>query len=480
MRLIEDWEKGIFYDRSHIKRKAETFENELINYIKIQTLYLGYGMPSMEQISALTGLSLSTVSRVFSALARQSYLRKENGKNAIVIDPLHPNFGHPENTDTSYFDNFCIRKGTITYELNKLFVNTYRKYDQATLSCSNNQIYEPLIVTSCEYINNSRNGKYSYHNVFYLHDYQALVRAVGQVISALPGAVIIPDTASTIIRDALEASPLTLIALPFGDSTYQIRQLEAQCKQQQIAAIYFTPYRTYFTPGEVRHMIRLQKQYQFKLIIDDRHRPWFYQNDHLVLDPWAEIIDAIIGIEPLSYLTEELSRFNLLIADKDLIRQVRLAALKHGPQAYSDRAFAAEYVLKNKVFRIANVMAKENINQLKALVNRVLYKDNFWERQPARLRTTPVIYLQPKKHLFPPSIYEQLKKEGFHMLDPEIYQPGFTELKILRIELGNFIGVKNKEAQIIKFFERVKKLALEYTATRRVKGKQKNKMSMTS
>jgi hypothetical protein len=473
MRAIKDFERAIFCDRSHIKRKAETFENELINYIKQQILYLGYDMPSMEQISTLTGLSLSTVSRVFNALAKQNYLRKENGKNAIVIDPLHLNFGSPEKIDTYYFDNFCIRKGTITNELNKLFVNTYRKYDQAAVTCSNNQIYEPLITSSCEYINNSRNGKYSYHNVFYLHDYQALVRAVGQVVSASPGAVIIPDTASRIIRDALEASPLTLIALPFGDSTYQIRQLEAQCKQQQIAAIYITPYRTYFTPGEVRQMIRLQKQYQFKLIIDDRHRPWFYQNDHLVLDPWAEIIDAIIGIEPLSYLTEELSRFNLLIAHKDFIKQVRIAALKHGPQAYSDRAFAAEYVLKNKVFRVANAMAKENINQLKELVNRILYKDNFWEPQPERLQTTPAIYLHPIKHLFPPSIYEQLKKEGFHMLDPEIYQPEFIELKILRIELGNFIGVKNKEAQIIKFFERVKNIAVEYTATRRVKGKQK-------
>ena len=462
MKRLDDFEKKIFYNRIGIKNKTKSFVRDIIEAIVSGILNIGYKMPSIEQLAEISGLSYSTITRVFTALAAQGYLIRINGTNAIVTDPFRPHLSPDKESTMLHYENYCIGETVLTADLTSLYDRVSKRNRKSTVPSQRNMIYEDLIETCCGYINTGRNGKYQPANIFYLHDYQAMVKAVGMVIKPEDGAVIIPDTASMIIRDALGLSPLNLIELPYGNNKYQIADLTSRCKLQKIAAIYLTPYLSYFTAQEADAVIRLQKEYNFKLIIDDRHRPWFYKNTHLMLDTWAEIIDSVISIEPLSYLSEDLSRFNLVAANPQIIKEVRLAAKKNGQQAYFYNAFAANTVLRSKLFKTVSEQVNKEIKELKKLINEIFYEADFWKPQPERLSSTPAMFFSAKHYYFPPCIVQQLKIFSIEIVDPEMYNPGYEHLDGIRIEFGSLVGRKNLKLVITSLYKLLKTVVEDY------------------
>lgn len=462
MRELKNWEKKIFFDRRSIGSKAASFLKELLSLILSGILPVGYHLPSVDQIAQITGLSASTVTRVLNALAKLGYLKRKNGQISIVTDPAHPESVVVDDADICYYDNVCIKDSHITSGLVSLYESTVKRNHSKTRADQQYRIFEDLNSTICEFINQSRNGNYTAANVFYLHEYHTLLRNLVTYLCGLKGAVVIPGNASTVIRNPFELSSINLVELPYDDYGFNINDLAAICKSQQVAAVYLTPCLTIHTPADVVKMIRLQRKYQFKLIIDDRHSPWLAGSKVVLLDAWTEIIDSIIYIEPLSYLIFKLSRFNIITANAEIIKEIRAITHKDGIHAYFSEAFAANMVMCSKVFKKVSLDVDEAIKALKTEVNAVFYKDDFWEAQPERLWNTPTLYLKPKHHYFPNDIFEILKAHHVYIVNTETYHPGVTPIYAIRFELGNQIGPKNLASQFISLDKLLRKVVKDF------------------
>jgi len=462
VRELKNWEKKIFFDRRSIGSKVASFIKELLGLLLSGKLPAGYHLPSVDQIAKITGLSASSVTRVLNALAKLGYLKRKNGQISVVIDPANPDSIIVDDADLCYYNTVSVKSSHITSELASLFESIAKRNFNKISSDKKKLLFSDLNSTICDLINESRNGNYIVANVFYLHDYYAMLRSVAIYLSRDKGAIVIPSNASTVIRNKFDLPSITLIELPYDEDGFKMSDLAAICKRQQVSAVYLTPCLTIYTPADVAKIIRLQRKHQFKLVIDDRHSPWLAGSKVMLLDAWTEIIDAIIYIEPLSYLISNLDRFNIVTANAEIIKEIREIAEKDGIHAYFPEAFATNYVISSKIFKKTNIAVKEAIGALKAELNAVFYKDNFWEAQPERLSNTPSFCIRPKNHYFPAAIFEKLKTSHLYIVNPETEHPGVTPILAIWIELGNQIGSKNLRPQFVVMEKLLRKLMMDF------------------
>ena len=110
MRDLKNFEHLIYIDFSSATQKTKSFARCLIDNVDLGILAVGFELPSVDQLSELTKLSVSTIHRSFHIMVNEGYLFTQNGICAVI---RHPSFVPPlpvtGNSANFYLDNVCMK-----------------------------------------------------------------------------------------------------------------------------------------------------------------------------------------------------------------------------------------------------------------------------------------------------------------------------------------------------------------------------------
>lgn len=451
-----EFEDSFFTDYIELKKTGLQVREFLIGLVDREILYFGYIMPAITKLAKLLQVARNTVIKAFRGMVAAGYLSTHNGTRAVIRHPAYSqNIELRKGYDATYLDSTCMRPCYLTNDLIACFQGEKKRSYEKVPPSQQNQVYTPLLLTLCEQLNQFQRTNYFPANIYYMHDYQSLIRCVGSALYEKGGSVIIPRQVSNLVRRGLESAGVKLVEVDTDGYGFSINGLVRAFAENKIIAIYMTPCINYAdsadTPIErMEEIFKFFKTYQFKLIIDDWYRPWLGNQKNYVLDMAKGNLDSIIYLKPLTYLYEEMSRLYMVAAHQKLILKMRDAAKKYGKQAYYSVAVAANYVLNDSIFTKTIQQVQVVMEDLKRFVNEVFTSTGFWKEYGLRLGSGPMLYVVPKAGRFSPDAYNRARDAGVLILSPANYTITEMIFRGIRADLGGQIGSKHINSDIRK------------------------------
>lgn len=464
MRDLKDFELLLYSRFDRIKYKTNAFAKCLMEAVDAGILPVGFVLPSVEQLADLTRLSISTINRAFDIMVAKGYLTKENGVCHVIRDPKSPSPGPVKNKAAEFFlNNVCIKPLNLTYRLHKLFLKYFNKHYADTPSYLQNTIFNPLILTLCGLLNLRHDTAYMIANVYYMHDYQSLIKTIGLVFFGMGEGIIIPKVLDCRVRLGLRASMVKTYEVNTRAGVVDLVQLEKFFSRGKGKVLYLMPDLNYpdllnMSREHLIKIINLVKMYDKYLIIDDRMRPWLVDEGNLTLGLSKYIRDKIIYISPVSYLYEELHRINMVAASAEFIAKLRTVAIEQGKHAYYSKAFAVNVLLKHIEFTNTVKHTDNAVKLLMDIILKVFSTSGRWNVDGLRLGIGPVAYIVPKVGSFKESSYEYLEEKGIYMVDPANYNTKKKEILGFRMELAMHLDRQNMLGHIIELEKELTKL----------------------
>lgn len=460
MRELTEFEHLIFTDYSGVKHKVLSFSNDLMRWVDLRILVVGWVLPSVQQLANLTKLSISTLNRAFEKMVDAGYLIKKNGLCGVIAHPTYEKTKIIDRADHFILDDACMKTGSLNQGLPKLFFKFEDKHTYSVHPKDQNSIYNPLILYLCGLLNKQHGTAYIPASVYYMHDYQPMIRIVGSIIGEEGGGIVIPRIIDNAVRSAFQSSKVNLYHVNVNDKGLDLVHLaKLCCSGKKIGAVYLMP--VVNNPDtltmdleQIIEILKLHKKYKFMLLIDDRMRPWLENIGHLMLNLFSEVSDYIVYISPISYLYEKLSRINMVAASTLFIEKIRAAAKAQGKQAHYSEAFAVTSILQSTEYAQAVLNTNLAVKALKAIVYDVFTLTGLWKPEGLRMNIGPVAYIVPKRGKFSMEHYEQLKKLGIYVVNPGCYTAGNKEVIGFRIELAMQLDRQNLRGH----FEKLEKL----------------------
>lgn len=456
MENINEFENRFFTDYIELKNKGLRLSNYLICLVNRGNLYFGFKMPAVATLAKLMKVARNTVIKAFREMVSAGYLSTQNGMRAVVRHPAYSfNNEFVNSQDATYLDSPCMKPCYLNNDLVASFQREKKRSYEEIPPGQQNQVYHPLLLTLCEQLNQFQKTSYFPSNIYYMHDYQSLIRCIGSALYEKSGAVIIPRNVNTTVRRALESAGVKLVEVNTDGQGFSINGLSRACADHKIIAIYMTPCINYAdsidtSVERMEEIFKIRQEYELKLIVDDWYRPWLGAQKNFVLEMVKENLDFIIYIKPLTYLYEEMSRLHMVAASNELIIKMRAAAKKYGKQAYYSIAVAANYILNDSVFLKTVEQVQVVMEELKHFVNEVFSATGFWKAYGIRLTSGPMLYLVPIAGRFSPDAYTRAKDAGVFVISPENYNSTALIFRGMRADLGSEVGAKHIKRNIKK------------------------------
>jgi aspartate/methionine/tyrosine aminotransferase len=453
---VNEFESKFFTDYILLKNKGLRLSEYLISLVNKGVLYFGFKMPGVDTLAKLLKVARNIVIKAFSEMVSAGYLYTQNGVRAVIRHPAYSQNKESEHMqDATYLNSPCVKPCYLTNDLVATFQREVKRSYEEIPPGQHNQVYYPLLRTLCEQLNQFQKTSYFPSNIYYMHDYQSLIRCIGLAIHKRSGRVIIPKNVNNTVRNAFESAGVRLVEVDTDGHGFSVNGLRKACISNKIIAIYMMPCINYADSADtsadrMKEIFKLREEYQLKLIIDDWYRPWLGTQKNFVLEMAKENLDFIIYVKPLTYLYEEMCRLHMVAANNDLILKIRAAAKRFGKQAYYSIAVATDYVLNDSIFPKTVIQVQRAMEELKILVNEVFAATGFWKAYGLRLESGPLLYIVPKEGRFHPHTYIRAKDAGFVVLNPISYNVNQLMLRGIRADLGSQVGTKHIKTVIIK------------------------------
>lgn len=453
MRDLEEFEKLIYTDFSKVKMKSLSLASHLIAHIIPGYFYVGFEMPSVEQLSGIVRLSPSTVVRAYSIMVDKGYLRRGNGVCAVICDSSSAKLVALEEVKDPYaiYDK-CMKVGVLNGDLDKYFQRIRKEHYLKTLPAQQNHIYEPLILTFCEQKNKLQKTNYKVSNLYFMHDYQNLVRIIGIVLKEKGRSIIIPLTASDLVRSAFTAAGIKMIAVLVDEGGVCVKDLTRILASEKMCSIYLMPDvndtdTVTMSIKRIKQVYELVKSYEVPILIDDNYRPWLDEKRCVMLDLGKSCIDQVIYIKPVSYMLDNFRRINIVAASEVMISKIRYAAELNGVQADYSTAFTINFILRSVLYVKTAREVAQGVKELKKIAFEIFGWSGYWKPEGLRLAGGPSLYISPVRGKFPADAYKLARAAGFYLEDPYENQSKDATAG-LRAELAYQIGKKNAAVQL--------------------------------
>jgi len=453
---INEFEIKFFIDYIELKNKNLRLSTYFICLVNRGNLYYGFKMPSVGTLAKLMKVARNTVIKAFREMVSEGYLVTQNGMRSVIRHPAYSLNNESINVqDATYLDSPCVKPCYLTNDLVASFQREKKRSYEEISPGQQNQVYHPLLVTLCEQLNQFQKTSYFPSNIYYMHDYQSLIKCIGSALYEKSGAFIIPSHVSTTVRRAFESAGVKLVEVETDGYGFSINRLRRACAENKIIAIYMTPSINYADSVDtsverMEEIVKIRHEYQLKLIIDDWYRPWLGSQRNFVLEMVKDKLDFIIYVKPITYLYEEMSRLHLVAASNELIIKIRAAAKRYCKQAYYSIAVAANYVLTDSVFAKTAEQVQKVMEELKHFVNEVFSSTGFWKVYGIRLASGPMLYIVPVAGRFSSDAYVRAKDAGVFVINPENYNSTQLISRGLRADLSSEIGAKHIKTNIKK------------------------------
>jgi len=457
---FDESEVKIFTGYNRVRNKELSVSSYLISLVNCGVLYVGFQLPSVKMVAEFMGVSRNTVIKAFKEMSSQGYLFLQNGVRSVIRHPSYgPDSDLVEDTDTIILDNSFVRVCHLTIEMVTAFKRELQLSYENTLPGRQNRIYEPLRLTLCEQLNRFQKTSYLPSNIYYMHDYQSLIRCIGAALHIKGAGIIIPSIVHHIVRRAFESAGLKIIEVDTDLNGYSVAGLARACAVNKVVGIYLMPNINYAdctntSVNRMKEIFMLREEYQLKLVIDDWYRPWLGEQRSFVLEIAKANLEILIYLKPLTYLYEEMGRMYLVAASDGLIDKIRTAAKKYGKQAYYSVAVAADHILNGNLYTHVLKDTQSAMEELKLIVNEVFGSTGFWKEYGFKLESGPRLYIVPIQGKFKPQTYAISRKQGISIVNPENYTSTGYPLRAIIADLSNLVGKRGVRPAIVKI-ERV-------------------------
>jgi len=293
-------------------------------------------------------------------------------------------------------------------------------------------IEDKLILGLREIVNRDLCASYSQAQLTYSFGY---LPVIGQISKAFlkRHSFVMCTPASTDIQKVVRRAGKQVVVLNAASPNEMLKALELECETSSVGIFYLSsrisfPSGTSLNIQQIEQLLRLQEQYKFIIVEDDRYASIYPNTPNVFMGHIYQRKVAVIYLRPLTHVNEFLNTINIIAGPKKLICRLksvmkdsndkpRLVVLK----ALSDLVLSTSVSSYEK--RINRAVKKINI-----LTQQVLEESGLWKQEDINVKGGWYFFLRPKNGRLPTDFYQELASRHIYVIDPKQFDfPAYTE-----------------------------------------------------
>jgi DNA-binding transcriptional regulator YhcF (GntR family) len=443
---------------------SELYADYLASYILSGELYPGHLFPSVKELHEQNSLPYHVINEALKLLKSKGLIKTGRGIKTHVSQTKP---AVKTNNDASlplYADCHYLPYCSDTASIIKKYHKTKFYYSSIVPPQQENVISEELIDTLCINFNQLHHKQYTNENFLYVNSCFYLMRAIGRAIWEKNSVIVIPEKASTQLRNALKFEKLNTVTVKSDGEGIDIKDLDLICTQYKVTGVVIMSVANFpdckaMSEKRISDLFQTQNLYGFKIIENNFYEPWLYNQQNKVLNGASNSLDTIIYIYPLNYFIKDISHLRAVAADTITIQKIKSHLVTHEVEWNYSLARSACSTLLLQEYATTCTNLRAQLHYSITMIRNVFSATNFWDAHGLNQDAGMAFLLRPREGSFPTHAVARLHEYGIQVYHPEIYMGDISQG--LRIDLSYYLTSKTLETKVKKLERITRKICME-------------------
>lgn len=438
--------------------------NHFAKRIRLGEYKEGEKLASFAEISRVTTINKYKIRKAFDLLREWKLVVVRHRRNSVVRAP-DTSAPITQTANAQFNVNYNLK---ISHKFVMPLELRYRQlkyeYRDSNLPVQHWGDYPPLRKTISKFLHKKYGVFYPADQIYYHSNFSIILRVLAEIMGKCGCAFAIPR-GHLKLRKLVEVAGVEILDFNVDEQGMVTSELEQICKQHQITAVFLMsranyPDTTYTTAQRIGELFALQQKHGFKVIDICGYEPLVTGDTYPLVKLAGAAIDAVVCLQPVSYIVEEMNETFIVAAAPDLIRKVQEKDEVVFGKKCRLKAYATHKILIAPQYKKTFRMVLYDIRLVRAAVNKTFCKSGWWKPEGLGDQGGVALYLEPLQGNFPDDVFEMLPKLNIQVVDPHSYWLAGTQVKGVRIDLSLYIGNKELMKVLTQLNSRLQSLVI--------------------